>query len=125
MSPAGAAWWQRRWVLAGCGIAVVAAVAAAAAALWACHVLHQTPFMAGPDRISVCGRYFAGPGNVYRLKQLEQEQDAAIGTVVTWQGRREVWGRHLTVFGVPGCGTGVYVRVGRDTFRGYGLLGGP
>lgn len=98
---------------------------AVASGLYACHAMRQTPFMAGPDRLSICGRDFGGPGFVFRRQQLLREQDGRIGTVMTWQGRREIWGRHLTIGGVPGCGTGVYLRINGDTFRGYGLLGGP
>lgn len=115
---------RRPWWVASLASVTVLLVAAASG-LYACHVLRQTPFMAGPDRLSVCGRDFGGPGYVFHREQLAQEHDARIGTVRTWQGRREIWGKHLTIGGAPGCGTGVYLRVNGDTFRGYGLRGGP
>ena len=111
----------RRWLVRLLVASVALMGAALIAGLYTCHVLRQTPFMAGPDGLSICGRDFIGPGYVYNGDQLRQDNAERIGTVMTWQGRREVWGRHVTILGAPGCGTGVYLRVGQDTFRGYAL----
>jgi hypothetical protein len=115
----------RRWPVRPLGVGVVVVLVLVVSALYACDVLRQTPFMAGPDRLTICGRDFAGPGDVYRREQLLQDRDSRIGTVMIWQGRREIWGRHLTIGGATGCGTGVYLRVAGDRFRGYAPLGGP
>jgi hypothetical protein len=97
----------------------------AGSALFACHRLHQTPFMATPERLSICGREFSGPGFTYSLRQVQSAGAKQIGTIWTWQGRRQVWGHRVTLGLAPGCGTGVYLRVGSETFRGFALLGGP
>jgi hypothetical protein len=89
------------------------------------HQLHQLPGAAGPGRIEICGRTFIGPGTRYTTADMTLRQGAKIGSVKTWSGSREVWGRHVTIGGLPGCGTGVYLRTGSDEFRGYALSGGP
>ena len=86
---------------------------------------HQWPWQAGPDRIHVCGRDFAGPGYRYTLDQVTREGNLVVGAAPSLRGDLPVWGRRETVFGVAGCGTGVYLQVGADDFRGYALLGGP
>jgi hypothetical protein len=57
--------------------------------------------------------------------RVQLEGDGRIGTVWTWQGRREVWGKRVTILGADGCGTGLYLRTGPNAFLGYALLGGP
>lgn len=93
--------------------------------IWVMASWNQAPWQAGPDRLSICGRDFKGPGYTYSQSQLRREGGVRLGTVRTWQGKREVWGRPQTIGGVAGCGTGVYLRTGSETFRGYALLGGP
>jgi hypothetical protein len=74
-----------------------------------------------PDRVEVCWRTFghtdgsvgAGPFTLREIKA--QEPD--IRRVRTMARGRELWAS-------PGCGLGVFVRVGEDRFLGYGLLGG-
>jgi|GEM_PF-3036211 len=85
---------------------------------------HQWPWQVAPDRVGVCGRDFDGPGHRYTLDQVTREGNVRVGVAPSLHGDLAVWGRHKTVFGVPGCGTTVYVRVGSDDFRGYGLSGG-
>jgi hypothetical protein len=106
------------------GAALVVAVLAVAG-LFACHRMHQTPFMGTPERISVCGRTYSGPGTHETLTTLTSAGAHPVERVWTWQGRREVWGQRLTLGEATSCGTGVYLRVGPNDFRGFALLGGP
>lgn len=100
-------------------------VVLAGSALFACHRWHQTPFMATPERFSLCGRDWSGPGHHYSRDQVQQSGAHRIGQIWTWQGRRQVWGQRTTVLGAQSCGTGVYLRLGANDFRGFALLGGP
>lgn len=110
----------RARLLVGTGLLLGAALLGG---LYACHVLRQTPFMAGPDRISICGRDYVLPGGTFPREELGATRLTRIGSVMTWQGRREVWGQRGPA--EPECGTGVYLRVGSNAFRGYTLSGGP
>lgn len=87
--------------------------------------LHQIPGAAGPSRIEICGRTFTGPGTSSTAAEVRARLMTRIGSVPTWQGRREVWGQQVTVSGAPGCGTGVFLKTGPDAFLGYALSGGP
>jgi len=87
-------------------------------------LLHQWPWQVAPDRVRVCGRDFDGPGYRYTLDQVTREGNVRVGVAPSLRGDLPVWGRRKTVFGVPGCGTSVYVQVGSDDFRGYALSGG-
>lgn len=106
------------------GAAVVVGVLACGA-LFAGHVIHQTPFMSAPDRISTCGRDYSGPGTDGTLAVVKRSGAHVIDHIWTWQGRREVWGQRVTIYGSRSCGTGVYLRVRQNSFRAYGLMGGP
>jgi hypothetical protein len=86
---------------------------------------HEAPWGAKPDRLHFCGRYFGYPGATVPKVRVQLEGDGRIGTVWTWQGRREVWGKRVTILGADGCGTGLYLRTGPNAFQGYALLGGP
>jgi hypothetical protein len=86
---------------------------------------HQWPGEAGPDRISVCGRDYIGPGYQYTLAQVTQQGNVHVGVTPSLRGDLPVWGRRETPVGASGCGTGVYVQVGSNDFRGYSMLGGP
>jgi len=97
----------------------------AVAAIFACHRMHQTPFMSTPERISVCGREYSGPGTTETLANVVGTGAEVIDHIWTWQGPREVWGEHVTVFGAISCGTGIYLRVSEHNFRAFALLGGP
>jgi len=81
-------------------------------------------FQVAPDRVRVCGRDFDGPDYRYTLDQVTREGNLRVGVAPSLHGDLPVWGRRKTVFGVPGCGTTVYVHVGSDDFRGYALSGG-
>jgi hypothetical protein len=87
-------------------------------------LLHQWPWQVGPDRVHVCGRDFDGPGYRYRLDQVTRGGNVPVGVARSLHGDLPVWGRRKTVFGVPGCGTTVYVQLGSDDLRGYALSGG-
>lgn len=92
-------------------------------ALWLCHVMKQTPLMAGPERFGVCGRLWSGPDDGFTAAQLGPDA-VRLGAVWTWQGKREVWGHRVTEGRVTTCGTGVYLKVSNGQFLGYDLLGG-
>lgn len=110
---------MRRLPWATAGLALVAlSVGAVLMASW-----HQAPWQPAPDRISICGRDFSGPGDHYARQDLIAAR--RLGAVWTWQGKREVWGQRVRLLGAEGCGTGVYLRTGNDSFRGYSLQGGP
>ena len=105
-------------------LVAVVLISAVVAGLWLCHVMKQTPFMAGPERFDICGRTWVGPGYNFDAVQLRGIKAGRLGTVWTWQGKREVWGRRVRVEG-DGCGTGVYLNVSDYKFRGYALSRGP
>jgi hypothetical protein len=75
-----------------------------------------------PERVDACGRTFghtegsvgAGPFTLDDVKAHEPQ----VRLVRELSRGRELWAS-------PGCGLGVFVRVGDDRFLGYGLLGGP
>ena len=76
-----------------------------------------------PGRIEACGRTFghkdgsvgAGP---FKLAEIQKVEGGNLQRIRTLGMGREVWAR-------PGCGLGVFLKVGDDRFLGYGLLGGP
>ena len=113
---------SRRLVVSVIGIAVLVAGGVVGVRS---HQLHQLPGAAGPGQVVVCGRTFVGPGTTRSSEDMRNRGATRIGSVPTWQGAREVWGRHVTIGGAPGCGTGVYLRTGSTTFLSYALSGGP
>lgn len=114
-----------RWAIA-VGILFVVALAGVAIGT---KVLHQLPWEAVPDRISVCGRDFARTegtvgSRTYTLAYVRNDGSRHLGDVATFRGSKEIWGRPEATDGT-GCGLGVYLRTGEDSFVSYGLLGGP
>ncbi len=91
-------------------------------AVWSME-LDQTPWMASPDQVNVCGRrYYLGHLDPVRRDVALRDAPVVVGRVRTWTGSKSVWG-------VPNdgstCGLGVFVETSHDIFRGYQLSGGP
>ena len=85
---------------------------------------HQWPWQALPERVSVCGRMYLGPGSPATMSEVASHGNSVIAHVISFRGVREVWGSRSGVAG-DRCGTGIYIRTGSTTFRAYALSGGP
>ena len=93
------------------------------AGLYACHRLHQTPFMSVPDRFTACDRIYTNARASVSNSQIREDQDRELASIWTWQGHRSVLGQHATVGGAR-CGTVVYLKTG-TSFQTFTLSGGP
>jgi hypothetical protein len=111
---------RRAGVLAGGGILLTAVIAVG----WLRARYDAWPWQSVPDQVSVCGRDYLGPGDHVSLDQVHASGAHVIGHVNTFISSYEIWGVENGPKGAR-CGTGVYVRTGRESFSSYALSGGP
>jgi hypothetical protein len=79
--------------------------------------LDQSPVDDAPGTIEACGHTYVNPSDHgVQRRDIDAQGLTVQARVWTWQGKRSVWGN-------PGCGNEVYLRVGANDFRGYNLAG--
>ncbi|HUR13182.1 MAG TPA: hypothetical protein VM097_01685 [Mycobacteriales bacterium] len=79
--------------------------------------LDQSPVDDAPGTIEACGRTYVNPSDRgVQRRDIEERGLTVQARVWTWSGKQDVWGD-------PGCGNEVYLRVGANDFRGYNLSG--
>jgi hypothetical protein len=79
--------------------------------------LDQTPLQDAPQTITACDHTYVNPSDQGILRRDVDARGLSVQDHVwTWHGKQSVWG-------TPGCGSEVYLRVHANDFRGYNRSG--
>ena len=104
--------------------AVVVFLGCVVVSVWARAHYKAWSWQSFPDQFSICGRDYLGPGDTVSFREVTGYGAHHIGHVRTLISTHEVW---AITTGPEGdrCGTIIFVRTGSQSFRSYGLSGGP